>query len=92
MQTGKIVSGDMFVSDPTTRDILHPAADDVMCVEMEGAAVAQICKDYDVPCLVIRTISDKADHSAAIDFQKFVKEVGSYISADIAHEFVRSSP
>jgi adenosylhomocysteine nucleosidase len=44
---------------------------DVLAVDMEGAAVAQVCKDYNIPFIVIRTISDKADHSAIIDFREY---------------------
>lgn len=87
-----MASDDVFVADQTTSDSLHPEGDNVIAVEMEGTALAQICHDYDVPFLVIRTISDKADHSAAVDFQSFVKEAGTHISAGIANEFLSLLP
>lgn len=66
---GLIASGDKFVTDPTKHEELHYKHADLesLAVEMEGAAVAQVCADYKVPFIIIRTISDKADHSAVIN-------------------------
>ena len=44
---------------------------------MEGAAVAQVCHDYGLPFAAVRTISDRADDSAHIDFPQFVRTVAS---------------
>ena len=44
---------------------------------MEGAAVAQVCLDYGVPFAAVRTISDRADDSAHVDFPSFVDKVAS---------------
>jgi hypothetical protein len=43
-----------------------------LAVEMEGAAVAQVCHDYGMPFAAVRTISDRADDIAHVDFQHFV--------------------
>ena len=51
------------------------ALPDGLCVEMEGAAVAQVCWDYQVPFVAVRTISDRADDTAHIDFPVFVRDV-----------------
>ncbi len=80
---GVVASGDQFISEKSACDALCMNGQHVLAVEMEGAAVAQVCDDYDIPLTVIRTISDKADHSAQIDFQAFVGEVASEISAGI---------
>jgi adenosylhomocysteine nucleosidase len=71
VRRGVIVTGDVFVASPTKNAELRQnfGAD---AVEMEGAAVAQVCWQQNVPCLVIRCISDKADVMANEDFRKFV--------------------
>ena len=69
---GTIVTGDMFVAFDAKKTALHNnlGAD---AVEMEGAAVAQICWQQDVPCLVIRSLSDNAGANASEDFRKYYK-------------------
>jgi len=78
---GPIASGDRFVSGANeSRALLAALASaghEVLAVEMEGAAVAQVCLDYGVPFAAVRTISDRADDSAHVDFQRFVNEVAS---------------
>jgi adenosylhomocysteine nucleosidase len=78
---GLIASGDRFVSGAGESRSLHAAltgaGHDVLAVEMEGAAVAQVCHDYGVPFAAVRTISDRADDSAHVDFPRFVEEVAS---------------
>jgi len=72
VRRGVIVTGDMFVASPAKSAELRQnfGAD---AVEMEGAAVAQVCWQQNVPCLVIRCVSDKADAMAAEDFKRFVQ-------------------
>ena len=60
----------------------------VQAVEMEGAAVAQVCMDYGVPLAVMRTISDRADGSAHVDFSHFVEEVASPYARTIMEIFL----
>jgi adenosylhomocysteine nucleosidase len=69
---GIVVTGDVFVASEAKRRTLreHLQAD---AVEMEGAAVAQICWQQRVPCLVIRSISDSANADARQDFKKYYK-------------------
>jgi adenosylhomocysteine nucleosidase len=88
VRCGLIVSGDQFVADPETLSQLRMDLPDAQCVEMEGAAIAQVCYEHNVPAVVIRTISDKADHSAVIDFPRFVDEVASHFSRGILKEFL----
>ena len=81
VQLGLIASGDRFVSSAAEslalRTVLLSAGHDALAVEMEGAAVAQVCHDYCVPFAAVRTISDRADDSAHIDFPSFVERVAS---------------
>ena len=60
---GVIVTGDLFISDTAKRDELR-ASLGAAAVEMEGAAVVQACRQFAVPCLVIRSITDRADGQA----------------------------
>lgn len=69
---GRILSGDQFVADPDHAARLH-AEFGGACVEMEGAAVAQVCARAGVPFLVIRSMSDTADHTASPDFRAFTE-------------------
>ncbi len=88
--SGLIASGDRFVSDPVLLRDLRDALPDLRCVEMEGGAVAQTCFEFDKPCAVIRVISDKADHAAPIDFQRFVASVTSIMTANIAARLIEA--
>jgi len=74
---GAIASGDQFVSSQKKINNLNKVLPDVLCVEMEGAAVAQVCYDYNLPFAIVRTISDKAQDNAHIDFQQFAQKVAS---------------
>ncbi len=67
---GVVVTGDVFVASPAKSAELRKAlrAD---AVEMEGAAVAQVCRDLRVPWLIIRSSSDAADANALQDSDTF---------------------
>ncbi|MCH9633034.1 MAG: 5'-methylthioadenosine/S-adenosylhomocysteine nucleosidase [Chlamydiae bacterium] len=83
---GMIASGDCFISSQRERNKLLEELPEMSCVEMEGAAVAQVCYEYDVPFSVIRTISDAANKKAAIDFERFILKVASGYSLGIIKE------
>ncbi len=89
---GLIASGDRFVSGAdesrSLRDVMAGAGHAVLAVEMEGAAVAQVCLDYGVPFAVMRTISDRADDSAHVDFPNFVETVASPYAQLIVERFL----
>ena len=80
---GDIASGDQFFSSNEQKHGLNTRLPDVLCVEMEGAAVAQVCYEYEVPFSIIRTISDVADDQSHIDFPSFIKKISSKYSAEI---------
>ncbi|NYT48607.1 5'-methylthioadenosine/adenosylhomocysteine nucleosidase [Parapusillimonas granuli] len=85
---GVIISGDRFVGCGAAVRGLRDELPDALCVEMEGAAVAQICYEYDVPCAVVRTISDRADDEASASFSGFLSRVARYYSAGILERFL----
>ena len=90
---GLIASGDRFVSGAdesvALRAALARAGHAVLAVEMEGAAVAQVCHDYGIPFAAVRTISDRADDSAHVDFPSFVDQVASRYARAIIEKFLR---
>ncbi len=85
---GDIASGDQFISSSKKSDEILAALPTVKCVEMEGAAVAQVCYEYKVPFSIIRTISDNANHNAHIDFPKFAKEIASQYALGILKHYL----
>ena len=80
---GLIISGDRFVATGAESAALQRDLPDALCVEMEGAAVAQVCHDYGVPMAALRTISDRADDAAHVDFMRFIQNIASHYSAAV---------
>lgn len=80
---GSIASGDQFIADSKKTEAILYDQPKTAAVEMEGAAVAQVCHDYKIPFVVIRTISDVANHSAHIDFPKFIDQIAKHYSENI---------
>jgi len=72
---GLLISGDRFVSAADEAQALAQRLPQALAVEMEAAAVAQVCHDYGVPFAALRTISDRADDSAHVDFPAFLEAV-----------------
>ncbi len=68
--TGRVVSGDQFISDKAKKDWLIDKFAGY-CTEMEGAAIAQAAYLNQIPFLIVRAISDKADDSATVDYPTF---------------------
>ncbi len=90
VRTGLIVSGDRFVASAAEGAALRERLPDALAVEMEGAALAQVCHDLGVPFAVVRTISDRADNSAHVDFGRFVEAIASRYSVAIVRRFLRA--
>jgi adenosylhomocysteine nucleosidase len=80
---GDVASGDRFFAARHDREQLKESLRTIRCVEMEGAAVAQVCHEYQVPFVIIRTISDAADEGAAVNFPRFVQQIASVYSHGI---------
>lgn len=72
VHVGRVVSGDQFISDQLKKQWLVDTFAGY-CTEMEGAAIAQAAYLNQVPCLIIRSISDKADDSAQMVYEEFEK-------------------
>lgn len=65
---GTAASGDSFVADMDRIRAIRSLFPGCSCVDMESAAVAQVCATLSVPALIIRAVSDRADHTGASDF------------------------
>ncbi len=77
---GTIASGDEFVCDPAKNRWLYEHIDNLKCVEMEGAAMAQVCYEYGIPFAILRVISDCADNDTPIAFDLFIEEAAKYFT------------
>lgn len=87
--TGLVVTGDQFISSRATKDRLVSVFHGD-CAEMEGAAVAQVAYLNNLPFVIIRAISDKADDSAGVmDFPTFEKQAAEHC-AKMTAEFLRN--
>ena len=81
VRSGLVLTGDQFISW-RARGRLRRLFPTALCVEMEGAAVAQVCRMNRVPCAVIRIVSDRADREAGLDVSAFLSQAaGRYVAA-----------
>jgi len=90
LHEGLIASGDRFVSTTAECRSLQQALPEALAVEMEGAAVAQVCADFGVPFAALRTISDRADDDAHADFNRFIRAVASRYSVAMLSQWLMS--
>jgi len=84
VHTGRILTGDSFLHDADARTALRDGLGGA-CVEMEGAAVGHVCTVHDVPFLVVRAISDRADGTSNVDFQSFLEEASRSSARIVLH-------
>lgn len=89
LHEGLVVSGDRFVATSLESARLKAELPDALAVEMEGAALAQVCHDFGRPFAVVRTISDRADDQAHLDFPRFMADVAAPYSRDIVRAALR---
>jgi adenosylhomocysteine nucleosidase len=93
VHSGLMTSGDRFVSQAGEAGLLKEALAShghaALAVEMEGAAVAQVALDYGIAFAAMRTISDRADAQAHVDFPKFLREVASSYATAIITRFLQ---
>ena len=85
--TGVIASGDIFCTDINMKNKIYSKFN-AECVEMEGAAIAQVCYLDKIPFVVLRSISDSPNGNNAIVFDEFVK-LASKKCAEILKEFFK---
>jgi adenosylhomocysteine nucleosidase len=68
---GVIVTGDVFMADAARREELRSSLG-AAAVEMEGGAMVQTCRQFGVSCLVVRSITDRADGQAQTSYEEFI--------------------
>lgn len=91
LHQGLIVSGDQFIYQTEQVSKILTDFPEALCAEMEGAAVAQVCHEYHIPFTVIRTISDNANESATLDFNKFIEKVSNKYSLWIVKHLIQKN-
>jgi adenosylhomocysteine nucleosidase len=91
LHQGLVISGDRFIATAAHSAELRGALPDALAVEMEGAAVAQVCSAFGVPLAVLRIVSDRADDAAHGDFAAFM--VGaSAATRHVIEDWLRATP
>jgi adenosylhomocysteine nucleosidase len=77
---GTIATGDSFMNDPVRVDYVRTKLPTLYAVEMEAAAVAQVCHQYNVPFVVIRALSDIAGKESNVSFDQFLQKAALHSS------------
>lgn len=89
VHNGLIVTGDSFVGSSDAIIKIKEHFPSALVTEMEGAAVAQTCNQFNVPYAVVRAVSDTADEDATVDFDEFVILAGKR-SAELVLSFINT--
>lgn len=89
VHSGKIVTGDRFVATAAESSALRAELREALAVDMESGAVAQVCHDYGLPFCAVRTISDRADDQAHVDFPAFLRQVACHYSGRMIETALR---
>jgi adenosylhomocysteine nucleosidase len=80
---GLVVSGDRFISSSDESRRLRAELPQALAVDMESAAVAQVAADFGRPLAVLRSVSDRADDLAHVDFPRFLAEVAAPYAREV---------
>ena len=78
--TGRICSGDQFIAGNAQKQSITSRFGG-LCAEMEGAAIAQACFANDLPFVILRAISDRADDSGGMSFSEFEAQAAKNCAA-----------
>ena len=89
---GLVISGDRFVSQSSESQALQQRVPDALAVDMECAAMAQVCHDFGVPMAAVRSISDRADDAAHVDFPQFICSIASNFSVAVLDRMLQNLP
>jgi adenosylhomocysteine nucleosidase len=87
---GDVATGDQFIAGAAARQRVRERAPTALCVEMEGAAVAQVCHEYGIPLGVVRVLSDDAGESAPAAFAGSLERFAGACAAGITERYLRA--
>lgn len=79
-KTGLIATGDSFMDNPKKVKEVKAIFPELLAAEMEGAAIAQVCFQYNVPFVIIRALSDIAGKDSPISFEHFLEKAAKNAS------------
>ncbi|MDF2857280.1 MAG: 5-methylthioadenosine nucleosidase [Neobacillus sp.] len=77
---GLIATGDSFMEDPVRVDFVRTKFEDLQAVEMEAAAIAQVAYRFEVPFVIIRSLSDIAGKESELSFDQFIDKAALHSS------------
>lgn len=86
-EVGLIATGDSFMSDPQRVEKTRKQFPEMLAAEMEGAAIAQVCYQYEIPFIIIRALSDIAGKDSSVTFEQFL-QIAAENSAKIILSFI----
>jgi adenosylhomocysteine nucleosidase len=75
---GLICTGDSFICDPVRTKVMLSNFPTMAACEMEGAAIAQVCHQFNTPFVVIRSLSDNANNDSPVDFDTYIIKAGHH--------------
>jgi adenosylhomocysteine nucleosidase len=85
---GQLCCGDQFIGSVAQLNKIRTDLPKTLCVEMEGGAVGQVCYEYNIPYVVVRTISDSSNDGAHIDFGRYIENVAKYYTHGVVSKIV----
>ncbi|ALX48157.1 5'-methylthioadenosine/S-adenosylhomocysteine nucleosidase [Lentibacillus amyloliquefaciens] len=86
---GMIATGDAFMENPEAVKTVRARFPAMIAAEMEAAAIAQVCYQYDTPFVIIRALSDIAGKESSVSFDEFL-ETAAGNAANLIMAFIRS--
>jgi adenosylhomocysteine nucleosidase len=72
VEKGLIVTGDSFMEDPSRVEFVRSKFNNLQAVEMEAAAIAQVAYRFNIPFVIIRSLSDIAGKESEVSFDQFI--------------------
>lgn len=85
--SGLIATGDSFMNDPARVEAIRDKFDNLQAVEMEAAAIAQVSHQFNVPFVIIRSLSDIAGKESHVSFDQYL-ETAAVNSANLVMKMV----